>query len=777
MHKESRYDFVSVMCLLLLFLVGVYAVYESWSPAPLPKTASPDKFSAERALETLKYPTSMVHPFGTQNNLKVRDYWVQKLRLLGVEPEVQNEYQVRSHKDGHTSVERVNNIIVVLPGYSPTRAILVMGHYDSTPYGYGCADDGSAVATMYETIRALLNSAPLRNDVIFLFTDGEEAGTLGPRVFMKHPLFQKVGLCLNFEARGHYGPSMMFQTNTNNDWVIKEFAKVVPYPRASSMMFDIAGKMPTSTDYYVLKPKGVPGFDFAFVGGIRYYHTPNDNLMNISLRSLQHHGEYALPLIKHFGNLDLSSLSIGSPFEQPNNNRIYFPVPHNNLLTYHQRYVIPLMVAGLILYGLLVIVNLLFWKVGLMDILKSFLQSLILLLITGAILGLLIGVAYLLHKHYIVYYELTYLTSALLITIGILFFVLPALMPKIDCQSFYLAVLLPWVVFCVHSSIFSPSASYIPTWITIIGGLVGIISSGLSGLGWSQGLSTVINTIPGLVGMYFFAPFLVVGTQTLTPIFLPLLSLLLTYTFLLSPGILVFISDYKDSFRRLGVMSFVIGAIIYLYPTVFLKPTSSTPWTTHLVYGVDWDKNEAYWMTLDKEVNEWTGKFLNNFLTVRKPTEFCEDNIEVKFYSAPLPSYAKPQVDVLEDRVEGDVRILKVGVISVSKAPQINLRLEGKFKVLEAYYNGRKLESSEDKSIPLWTFNYRGLPEPIILEWKLKVEEPIRLVIIEKHYGIGEIPGVKLPPLPPTLILEPNTVEWWRPFRSNAIYLKKTFEL
>lgn len=772
--SENR---ITLVCFILVLIVGVYSIYESWSPTPLMKEAPPDKFSAERALESLIYPTSMVHSYGTQENLKVRDYWVQKLRLLGVDPEVSTEYLLHSSKEGHCSVERVDNIIVVLPGYSPTRAILVMGHYDSTPYGYGCADDGSAVATMYETIRALLHSPPLRNDVIFLFTDGEEAGTLGPRAFMKHPLFEKVGLCLNFEARGHYGPSMMFQTNSNNAWLIREFAKVVPYPQANSMMFDIAGKMPTSTDYYVLKPKGVPGFDFAFVGGIRYYHTPNDNIFNISLRSLQHHGEYALPLIKHFGNLDLSHLTLGSPFERPQNNRIYFPIPHNNLVTYHQRLVIPLMIVAIVLYFILFTVNFVFWRVNLVDIFRSFCQFFILILLNTTILGLLIGVAYLLHKHYIVYFELTYLVSAVLITFGVLFYLLPLIIPKVDQNSLYPAVLLPWLGFCIHSSIFSPSASYVPTWIVIFGSLAGIIISLLLGIRRERVSSIIFSTFPGVVAIYFFAPFLVVGTQTLTPLFLPLLTILIICGFFLAPALLIYITDNKYTFRKLGIISILTGILVYLYPTLFLKPTPLTPWTTHLTYGVDWDKNEAYWMTIDKHLNKWTKKFLKNYIGKKKPEEFSGDNIEVKFYSAPLPNYSKPQVDILEDNVEGDIRKLKISIVSVSKAPQVNVRLEGKFSVIEAFYNGKKLESSNEKTLPKWTFNYRGFPEPIVLEWKLKVEEPLKLVVIEKHYGITKIPGVKLPPLPSTLILEPNTVEWWRPFRSNAIYLRKTFSL
>ena len=51
-----------------------------------------------------------------------------------------------------------------------------MAHYDSVPFGPGAADDGAGVVTLLETARALKAGPPLKNDVIFLFTDGEEAG-------------------------------------------------------------------------------------------------------------------------------------------------------------------------------------------------------------------------------------------------------------------------------------------------------------------------------------------------------------------------------------------------------------------------------------------------------------------------------------------------------------------------------------------------------------------------------------------------------------------------
>jgi Zn-dependent M28 family amino/carboxypeptidase len=80
-------------------------------------------------------------------------------------------------------VGTVENVIVRVPGTSPTREVLITAHYDSFPGAPGAADDGVSVAAMLETMRALKAGPPLKNDLVFLFTDGEEHGWLGAKAF------------------------------------------------------------------------------------------------------------------------------------------------------------------------------------------------------------------------------------------------------------------------------------------------------------------------------------------------------------------------------------------------------------------------------------------------------------------------------------------------------------------------------------------------------------------------------------------------------------------
>ncbi|MGC9053599.1 MAG: hypothetical protein ACP5KS_06910, partial [Candidatus Hydrogenedens sp.] len=110
---------------------------------------------------------------------------------------------------------------------------------------------------------------------------------------------------------------------------------------------------------------------------------------------------------------------------------------------------------------------------------------------------------------------------------------------------------------------------------------------------------------------------------------------------------------------------------------------------------------------------------------------------------------------------------------------EMHLTLMGKMEVLSAKVNGNDFENSEGKIIQDWHFNYRGFPgeNGLTVEWRLKPQQPLSLQVIEKSYVIPPIAGIEIPPRPDYMIAEPNTVEWWKPFRSNAIYTRKTFNL
>jgi Zn-dependent M28 family amino/carboxypeptidase len=82
----------------------------------------------------------------------------------------------------------VDNVLTRLNGTADTKAVLIVGHYDGVASGPGAGDSKIAVAAMLEALRAVQTNEWLRNDVIFLFPDGEEYGLIGAQAFIdEHP--------------------------------------------------------------------------------------------------------------------------------------------------------------------------------------------------------------------------------------------------------------------------------------------------------------------------------------------------------------------------------------------------------------------------------------------------------------------------------------------------------------------------------------------------------------------------------------------------------------
>ncbi|QKG53154.1 M20/M25/M40 family metallo-hydrolase [Hymenobacter sp. BRD67] len=294
--------------LLGLLLVAALAVFLVRPPRPVPASAPANEFSAYRAQRDVAVLAGRPHSLGSPANAEVRDYLLSRCRELGLSASIQ-DISVLFAEKGQATAAHVQNVITRLPGRQPGgKAVLVLAHYDSQPHTPGAGDDGAGVAAMLEAIRALRAGPPLTNDVIWLFTDGEEAGLLGARAYAADTarLRREVGVALNFEGRGNAGPSLTFEVSPQNGWVIGEYARAVPYPMASSLFYEAYRHLPNNTDFTPLRQAGITGLNFAFVNGYPYYHSPADTPAHLDLGSLQHHGSYLLSLVRHFGNISLA---------------------------------------------------------------------------------------------------------------------------------------------------------------------------------------------------------------------------------------------------------------------------------------------------------------------------------------------------------------------------------------------------------------------------------------------------------------------------------------
>lgn len=297
---------------LLWAAVALVSLWLAAPPSPKGAEAPADDAAEGRARAVLERIArerdgrlSEPRPVASEANARCRARILDELRRLGLEPEVQEVFGVYPRQ---RAAGTVRNVVALLPGDGSRRApagegardaILCMAHYDSVAAGPGVGDDLAGVAAWLEVARALRAGPALARDVILLFEDGEEQGLLGAELFAQsHPLAERVGAVVNLEGRGNTGPSRMFETGPSNRWIVAAFGAASRAPSATSVSTEVYRRMPNDTDYSVWRERGIPGLNFAFIGGVTAYHTPLDDVANLSEASLQHHCTNALDAVR-----------------------------------------------------------------------------------------------------------------------------------------------------------------------------------------------------------------------------------------------------------------------------------------------------------------------------------------------------------------------------------------------------------------------------------------------------------------------------------------------
>ncbi|MQA36257.1 M28 family peptidase, partial [Modestobacter roseus] len=248
---------------------------------------------------------------------------VETLTELGLDPQVQDTVGANPGGPGELEVARVRNVVGVLPGTDPTGRLFLVAHYDSVENGPGGNDDAAGVSTVLETARALAAGPQLRNDVVVLLTDAEEACLCGAEAFVRdHPLADDGGVVLNLEARGTGGPPVMFETATGNAALAGVFADAAVHPVATSFAVEVYRLLPNDTDFSPFLDSGrFTGLNTAYIDGSAAYHTPLDTPSRMNRGSLQAMGDNTLALARELGAADLDELA-----EPAAGDATYFPV-------------------------------------------------------------------------------------------------------------------------------------------------------------------------------------------------------------------------------------------------------------------------------------------------------------------------------------------------------------------------------------------------------------------------------------------------------------------
>jgi hypothetical protein len=309
----------AIVRLLALALIAIafwsLGKYATGLPDAKDSSAPAIEFSAARADATLArlLGPELPHPLSSAENANVRARIQEEFAKLGVKTSVYTGLGCNGREQyGYFVCGTAKDVIAeVRPGAG--KAIVMLAHYDSVPAGPGASDDESGVATILESVRALnAQRIKSKHPILAVLTDGEEAGLLGASSFAHNPALRaRVGVVVNVEARGNQGPSLLFQTSPGDSKLIDLYEKSVPALETSSLFAVIYKLLPNDTDLTVFLRNGFTGFNFAFSGNVAHYHTSLDRRENLSLSTLQQHGDNLLGVTRSLMQTDFASLKGG----------------------------------------------------------------------------------------------------------------------------------------------------------------------------------------------------------------------------------------------------------------------------------------------------------------------------------------------------------------------------------------------------------------------------------------------------------------------------------
>jgi len=292
---------------IAVFAIASFVAFSAARPpSPLGAEVDPVLVSAGRARASLAriLGDGAPHPVGSAAHALVVQRVVEEFARVGVEMRVEDA--LVAGRNG--VITRVRNIVGRIPGTAgATNAIAIACHHDSVAAGPGAADDGAGVAATIEIVRALKQGSPLEHDLVVLITDGEEVDLSGAVAFVSgSPEARDIRAVVNLEARGTTGPAYLFQTGPGIGDAIARYAANSAQPATSSIAALVYDKLPNDTDLTVFMGAGWTGLNFAFIGGVRRYHTPRDDLAHLDDRSLQHLADGGLAGVRALDTLDLT---------------------------------------------------------------------------------------------------------------------------------------------------------------------------------------------------------------------------------------------------------------------------------------------------------------------------------------------------------------------------------------------------------------------------------------------------------------------------------------
>ncbi len=746
-NGASRIARVGLALAIVLLIAG--RLLDMRPPRVTSEAAPQDTFSAERARRHIEALAQKPRPVGSAAHREARDYLLQKLTELGLEIDVQEASSVGRWWGVPYDGAHVENVVGRIKGSASSGAVLLIAHYDSVPSSPGAGDDASGVAALLEAARALRAGPQPRNDVMFLFTDAEEAGALGAQAFQRaHRWSPDVRVALNFDARGSSGPAGLFDTSQGNAKLIRELADGAPHAVGSSLAYEVSRRMGHATDLKAFKVAGIPSMNFAFVDDAFDYHTPRDSLERLDLRSVQHMGAYALSLARRFSAADLRQLS-GSDV-------VYFDVVSGVVLSYPMSLALPICALLLIACFAVSRLSCRTGRATPWGIARGALGFVAMVgscaVLSWALLAGLRRIAVTLSAMRGDPYGATWYRIGLtLLGVAVAMAGYQWLRRKLTAYDVALGALLVWCVPLVATSLLTPGASYYFAW-----PLAGALAGAALGLKVQEvrrplreGMALLLAALPAIAvatpGPYLLFMALQIPRGALATALVAFICGGFYLHFELLGG-----GRALRPAAALGAASLVTVAV-----TVgTARFSSSEPRPSCLTYTLDGASRRAAWITTDADPPP---AFAPYFAAPTKPVDAFnpyDADLITRSGEAPVVELLPPSAAVVEEQRQDSVRRLRLKVKSARVAPEIFVTIRSSTGIRRALIDGQAVDedpvfnAGADRP---WGLRYLGASaEGFELVLDTQGDAPVEVNVVDRTY---DLPGTLMREAPPPDIM------------------------
>jgi hypothetical protein len=589
--------------------------------------------------------------------------------------------------------------------------------------------------------------------------------TIGAQAFVRDDrLDPRRNVVLNLEARGTSGPALMFQSSSENASVIPALASV-QRPITSPGWEACYQVLPGDTDLSVFRNAGFAGMNFAFFDGSARYHTPEDSPTNFDHASLQHMGSTVLATARKFAGQDLGAPRGGS--------LTYFTVL-GELVHYPQSLAVSLAVLAAVVF----VATLLYARrrgVRIRGVGLAAASFLALLVVTMALGMGTWQVLRLLNPGYGSFhtgdtYQPEWYATGLLALTAALNVAWYLMMRRRAPEEIILATWAWFLVLAILTAAFVPGAAYLFTWTPLVGCLflVAAIRWGGEEPTWRY-LALSAGAVPAIA------------------LLVPLVDLLLSLglAFVSGPmfmAVLVLVTALPVldllALRRAWLVPVATAVVGLALVTAGLRIDTfddEHPRQIRLVYALDADQEQAWWLSADSDPAPWTDRYVD---TERMEDERFPDSpslsLASSYYSGPasVARIEPPDVTVRRSERNGETREVRLR-ITPAGASRLALYADTRsHTVLAAKVDGINVEEApgqrEDTDPSRWGFVFHGgPPEGIEVTLEVRGEGPLPLRVIGYRDGLPRVP--ELEPLPDELT--------WSGTSSNLSMVAKSYRV